>query len=219
MSSDDGPTDAGPPPTDGNDDTTAASFLSRRLFLAGLGGIGVGTAIGVSYGFLGTDEEDGRAIEPEEPNEDGEATLAEFHYILENSGEENARLDVTEFRYFPDDDVIYVTYRTRASDDGDDPPQRQHVREVGQMVRMFTEYVTQNGKEGSVVHAHIENPHGPSEQPDGYLVRREWVRQFADGELSGSDIVNQVLASAYTDEAIENASENETSPPGDSTAN
>ena len=204
MTEDDGSTESEPPSADGNDDESESSFLSRRMFLAGLGGIGVGTVLGVGYGFLGNTE-DGRAIEPTEPNEDGEATLAEFHYILENSGEESSRLDVTQFRYFPDDDVIYVTYQTAATTDGDVPPQRQHVREVGQMVRMFTEYVTQNGEKGAVVHAHIENPHEPSEQPDGYLVRREWVEQFDAGELSGSEIINQVLASAYTDEALENA--------------
>ena len=205
MTENDDSTESESPSADENGDEYESSFLSRRMFLAGLGGIGVGTIIGVSYGFF-ANTEDGRAIEPTEPNDDGEATLAEFHYILEHSGEESARLDVTSFRYFPDDDVIYVTYQTDATTDGDVPPQRQHVREVGQMVRMFTEYVTQNGEKGTVVHAHIENPHDPSEQPDGYLVRREWAEQFAAGDLSGSEIINQVLASAYTDEAVENAS-------------
>lgn len=218
MTEDDGPTESEPPSADETGDESKSSFLSRRMFLAGIGGIGVGTVIGVGYGFLGN-REDGRAIEPTEPNEDGEATLAEFHYILENSGEASSRLDVTAFRYFSDDDVIYVSYQTAATTDGDVPPQRQHVQEVGQMVRMFTEYVTQNGKKGNVVHAHIENPNDPSEQPDGYLVRREWIQQFAAGDLSGSEIINQVLASAYTDEALENATDDASSPPGGSTSN
>lgn len=207
MTEDEDSMEADSPPPEAAGEPVDTSIFSRRKFLAGLGGIGVGTAIGVGYGYY-SNSEAGREIHPSEPDEDGEATLAELHYILVNSGEANARLDVTEFRYFPDNDVIYISYQTRASNDSDVPPQRQHVREVGQVVRMFTEYVTQSGEKGTIVHAHIKNPHEASEQPDGYLVRREWVQQFATGELTGSEIINQVLASAYTDEALENATEN-----------
>lgn len=207
MSEDDGsaatdPTESGPGESD-----SGSLDISRRTMVVGAAGIGLGSVLGISYTVLG-DSERGqtRTVEPQEPDDDGEATLGELHYILENSGAENGRLDVTEFRYYGDDETIKVSYRTRADEVEDVPPQRQHVREVGQATRMFAEYVAQNGGDGDVVHAHIENPSEPAEQPDGYLVRREWVEKFNSGEWDGNETLNTVLGSGYTDEALENAS-------------
>ncbi|ALG82235.1 hypothetical protein [Halanaeroarchaeum sulfurireducens] len=142
--------EAGPESSDGSSESEESHLISRRKILAGIGGIGVGSAIGVGYAILGNEME-GRAIEPEQPNDDGEATLGEFHYILENAGAENARLDVTEFRYFSEEDVIHVSYETLASEGGDVSPRRQHLREVGQVIAMFSEYVAQGGDRGKVV--------------------------------------------------------------------
>ncbi|MFW6003559.1 MAG: hypothetical protein ACOCPT_03970 [Halanaeroarchaeum sp.] len=209
MTEDDGPADEASPVGDPPADSGGGLPVSRRQLIAGIAGIGVGSVIGVGYALTG-DSGAGQEIEPVEPDDDGEATLAEFHYILEESGPEEGRLDVTRFRYLEEDDVIAIDYRTGADEVDDVPPQRQHVREVSQVIRMFSEYVAQNGDRGRMVHAHIENPSEPAEQPDGYLVRREWVQQYNDGDLSGSDTVNKVLASGYNDEALEDAIENTT---------
>ncbi|MUV59278.1 hypothetical protein [Halobacterium sp. CBA1126] len=205
MSEDDGSTPSDPPTDDAGADDGGVLDVSRRTMVVGAAGIGLGSVLGVGYTVLGDDEPGGtRTVEPEEPNDDGTATLAEFHYILENSGTEAARLDVTEFRYSPDADAVEISYRTRAGEVEDVPPQRQHVREVGQMARMYAEYVAQDGDEADVVHAHIENPHDPAEQPDGYLVRRDWVQKYNSGEWDGTKLLNTVFASGYTDEALEN---------------
>ncbi|WP_259517253.1 hypothetical protein [Halanaeroarchaeum sp. HSR-CO] len=209
MTEDDGPVDGASQSADPSADSGGGLPVSRRTLIAGIAGIGVGTAVGVGYGLMG-DSADGREIAPTEPNDDGEATLAEFHYILEESGPEEGRLDVTRFRFFDEEDVIAVNYRTRAKEVEDVPPQRQHVREVGQMIRMFSEYVAQNGERGSVVHARIDNPSEAAKQPDGYLVQREWIRQYNAEEFSGAEIVNKVLASGYFDEALEDAMDNGT---------
>jgi len=83
------------------------------------------------------------------------------------------------------------------------------------MTRMFAEYVSQNGEKADIVHAHIENPSEPANQPDGYLVRREWIKKFNSNEWGGNRVINKVLGSSYTDEALENASSgnSETSSP------
>jgi hypothetical protein len=202
------------PSNDGNRRDDSTFSVSRRTLVVGAAGIGLGSVLGVGYTVLG-DSTPGQAIDPQEPNDDGTATLGELHYILENSGEENSRLDITEFRYYSDDETIELSYRTRAPEVEDVPPQRQHVREVGQMTRMFAEYVSQNGEKADIVHAHIENPSEPANQPDGYLVRREWIKKFNSNEWGGNRVINKVLGSSYTDEALENASSgnSETSSP------
>jgi len=205
MSEDDGESSSDGPPTGSESDDSGSLGISRRSMVVGAAGIGLGTVLGVGYTVLGDSTPD-RSIEPAEPDDDGEASLGELHYILENSGPEHSQLDVTEFRYYGDDETIKVSYRTRADDVEDVPPQRQHVREVGQMTRMFSEYVAQNGEKGAVVHAHIENPSEPANQPDGYLVRREWAEKFNSGEWDANKTLNTVLGSGYTDEALENSS-------------
>jgi hypothetical protein len=212
MSERDGPTTSDSGESESEDDSVGnlgadGIGVSRRTMVVGAAGIGLGSIFGVGYTVLG-DSTPGRSVEPTEPDDDDEATLSEFHYILENSGAENARLAVTEFRYYGSDDTVEISYRTRAPEVEDVPPQRQHVREVGQMTRMYAEYVAQNGDEADVVHAHIENPSEPANQPDGYLVRREWIEKFNSGEWSGNRTLNKVLGSGYTDEALENASTN-----------
>lgn len=205
MSEDDGSTPSDPSESDPGGDDGGSLGISRRTIVVGAAGIGLGSVLGVSYALLGdSDSNQTRTIEPEQPDDDGTATLAELHYILENSGTENARLDVTEFVYFPDDATVKISYRSRTGEVEDVPPQRQHVREVGQMVRMYAEYVAQNGDKADVVHAHIVNPSEPAEQPDGYLVRREWVQKFNSGEWDGNKTLNTVLGSGYTDEALAN---------------
>lgn len=205
MSEDDGSTSSDTPGSDSGGDDAGSLGISRRTMIVGAAGIGLGSILGVSYAVLGGSESDQtQTVEPEEPDEDGTATLGELHYILENSGTENARLDVTEFVYSSDDATVRVSYQTRADEVEDVPPQRQHVREVGQMVRMYAEYVAQDGDEADVIHAHIENPSEPAEQPDGYLVRREWVEKYNSGEWSGNETLNTVFGSSYTDEALAN---------------
>lgn len=202
MSEDDS-ADTAPAGSGDGDDSVLG--VSRRTVVVGAAGIGLGSVLGVGYAVLGgSDEPQNRSIEPKQPNDDGKASLAELHYILENSGAENARLDVTEFVYQPDEDAVRVSYRTRADDVEDVPPQRQHIREVGQMVRMYAEYVSQGGEKADVVHAHIQNPSEPAEQPDGYLVRREWVEKYNSGEWDGNETLNTVFGSSYTDEALAN---------------
>ena len=165
--------------------------------------MGVGSAIGVGYALLGN-EVKGRAIEPEEPNDDGEASLGEFHHILENAGAENGRLDVTEFRYFSEEDVIHVSYESQASEEGDNSFRRQHLREVGQVIAMFSEYVAQGGDQGKVVQTQIEQAGEITDLPDGYFVWREWVRKYEAGEWNDSRIINRVLESEYTDNVTTN---------------
>jgi len=214
MSEDDGAGSGEQTENDPQSDDSGLLGVSRRTVVVGAAGIGLGSVLGVGYAVLG-DSTPGRAVEPQEPDDDGEATLGELHYILENSGTENARLDVTEFRYYGDDETIEISYRTRADEVEDVPPQRQHVREVGQMVRMFATYVSQNGEKGDVISAHIENPSEPANQPDGYLVRREWVEKYNSGEWDGNETLNTVFGSSYTDEALENetAGSSTTAPP------
>ena len=207
MSEDDGEAAGESPGGDAAGGDDGSFGISRRTAVVGAAGIGLGSVLGVGYTVLGaTNDSEPQTIQPQEPNDDGEASLGELHYILENSGPEHAQLDVSEFLYFGGDDSIKVTYRTRAPDVEDVPPQRQHVREVGQMTNMFAEYVSQNGDDGRVVHGRIENPSEPANQPDGYLVRREWVEKFNSGEWDANRTLNKVLGSGYTDEALENAS-------------
>ncbi|GAA0274476.1 hypothetical protein [Halobacterium noricense] len=214
MSEDDGSTPSDPPESAPEGDDAGPLGISRRTMVVGAAGIGLGSVLGVSYAVLGGSNPDQtRTVEPAEPDDDGTATLGELHYILENSGAESGRLNVTEFVYFPDDSAVRVSYRTRAGEVEDVPPQRQHVREVGQMVRMYAEYVAQGGDEADVVHAHIENPSEPAEQPDGYLVRREWVEKYNSGEWDGNETLNTVFGSGYTDEALANeTADNSTTP-------
>lgn len=205
MSEDDGSTPSDPPDSDSVGDDSGRLNVSRRTLVAGAAGIGLGSVLGIGYAVLGgSDPEQTRSIEPEKPDDDGTATLGELHYILENSGAENARLDVTEFVYFPDDATVRVSYRSRTGEVEDVPPQRQHVREVGQMVRMYAEYVAQGGEKADVIHAHIVNPSEPANQPDGYLVRREWVEKYNSGKWDGNRTLNKVLGASYTDEAPAN---------------
>ncbi|MCG1002951.1 MULTISPECIES: hypothetical protein [Halobacterium] len=205
MSEDDDSTPSDPPESAPEGDDEGPLGISRRTVVVGAAGIGLGSVLGVGYAVLGgSNGNQSRAIEPEQPDEDGTASLGELHYILENSGTEGARLDVTEFVYYSDDDTVRISYRTRAGEVEDVPPQRQHVREVGQMVRMYAEYVAQGGDKADVIHAHIENPSEPAEQPDGYLVRREWVEKYNSGEWDGNKTLNTVFGSSYTDEALAN---------------
>jgi hypothetical protein len=172
--------------------------VSRRTLLGGAAGIGIGSILGVGYAVL-SDSTPGRTIEPVEPNDDGEATVGELHYILENSGPEHSQLDVTQVRYFGDDNTIKVSYRTGVRTVEEVQPQRQHVREVGQIVRMYATYVSQNGEKGAIVQAHIENPSEAANQPDGYVVRREWVQKFNSDEWSANRTLNKVLGTGYQD--------------------
>jgi hypothetical protein len=203
---------------DRSGDADTAFGVSRRKVVAGAAGISLGSVLGVGYAVLNSSSP-GRSVKAQEPNDDGEASLGELRYILENNGPEHSRLDISRFQYFSDDDNIEITYQTRAGSVDDVPPQRQHVREVGQMARMFAEYVSQNGEDGEVVHAHIENPSEPANQPDGYLVRRGWIKKFNSGKWSPNRTINKVLGSGYTDEALENASESNSTTSSPTTSN
>jgi hypothetical protein len=183
--------------TDGGGSGDDDDFLgvSRRTVVAAGAGIGLGAVLGGGYAVLGSSSP-GRSIEPTEPDDDGEASLAELHYILENSGPEDARLDVTEFRYHGDDgdDLIAVTYDSRAASSED--VAEQHLREVEQAMFMYSEYVRQDGnnsedEQGSVLVATISDP-APS-QADGYEIHREWVRRYNSGQWSGSRTLSAIL--------------------------
>jgi len=182
--------------TDGGGSDDDFFGVSRRTLVAAGAGIGLGAVLGGGYAVLGSSSP-GRSIEPTEPDDDGEASLAELHYILENSGPEDARLDVTEFRYHGDDgdDLIAVTYDSRAA--SSENVTEQHLREVEQVMFMFSEYVRQDGnnsgdeEQGSVLVATIADP-APS-QADGYEIHREWVRRYNSGEWSGSRTLSAIL--------------------------
>lgn len=195
------PEDADPDnaPTESGDDGGLVGVSRRKLLAAGAG-IAVGVGGGIGYSVL-TRSKPGTAISPSEPNDDGEASLGELHYLLENQGDASVNLDVTDFRYFSDEDEIEVTYTTRAGSVEDVPPQRQHVREVGHLTRMYAIYVEQDGVEGEAkgkrVHAQINEVVERVEQPDGYYVKREWVEKFNNGEWSANRMINTVLGAAY----------------------
>lgn len=183
--------------------------ISRRHIVGGVAGIAVGGVVGTGYALLGDDGGGGQSISATEPDDDGEASLAELHYILENSGPENARVNVTGFRYYEGDDVIEITYESSA--DSSDDVSQQHLRELEQVMFMFAEYVRQDGnngdEQGSVLRATISNP-APS-QAEGYEIRREWVRKYNADEWSGSRTLSVIVETEYGgDESSGNASEN-----------
>lgn len=195
--------------TDGDDSTDDYFGVSRRTVVAAGAGIGLGAVLGGGYAVLGSSSP-GRSIEPTEPDDDGEASLAELHYILENSGPEDARLDVTSFRYHGDDDLIAVTYDSRAASSED--VSEQHLREVEQAMFMYSEYVRQDGtgsedEQGSVLVATIADP-APS-QADGYEIHREWVRRYNGDQWSGSRTLSAILGTERGED--DGSTENESS--------
>lgn len=126
------------------------------------------------------------SVTPEEPNDDGTATLGEIRYLLaENDVEEYERLDVTEMRR--DGDVVRLTYASEATD------VNEFVDEVGTITRLYAVYV---GNGGTTDRIEVTVEPNYDDQAEGFHVTSDWARSYDDGSMSGDEIVNRVLGTA-----------------------
>lgn len=125
-------------------------------------------------------------ITPEEPNDDGTATLGEITYLLEeNDVEEFERLDVTSMTR--DGDVVQLTYASNASHTG------EFVDELSTIAALYAIYVDNGGDTDRIVVTVEPNFDGQAER---FHVTTEWARQYNDDALTGTELVNKILGTA-----------------------
>lgn len=129
--------------TDG--EGTDGASLTRRHVVVGAAGAAVGGAAGVAIFsdglFSGSDG--GTTVEKEEPNDDGEATLGELRWLLEEDPRTEYTVDVTSFKY--QGEVIDVRYESSAREQSGSDRWRWHLNELGHVIRSFATYVASDG--------------------------------------------------------------------------
>jgi len=129
--------------TDG--EGTDGASVTRRHVVVGAAGAVVGGAGGVAIFSDGLFSDSGgtSSIEKQEPNDDGEASLGELHWLLEENPQTEYTVDVTSFQY--EGDVIDVRYESRAKAQSGSDRWRWHLNELGHVIRSFATYVASDG--------------------------------------------------------------------------
>lgn len=123
-------------------------------------------------------------VTPEEPNDDGTATLGEFYALLEDSGVERyERLDVTAMER--EGDVVRLSYASGATHEA------EFVDELGTIAALYGVYVGNGGTTDRLVVTVEPNFEGQAER---FRVETDWARRFDEGSLSGRELANEVLA-------------------------
>lgn len=125
-------------------------------------------------------------IEPEEPNDDGSASLGEVRYLLEsNDVDEYEQLSVSSM--VRDGDEIQVTYASDAAHAA------EFANEIGTIAAVYGIYVDRGGDTDRIV-VDVETSY--ENQPEQFHVTTDWVRQYNAGNMSARELVNEVLSAA-----------------------
>ncbi|MFT4957238.1 MAG: hypothetical protein ACI9PP_000329 [Halobacteriales archaeon] len=129
--------------TDG--EGTDRASLTRRQVVVGGAGAALGGAAGVAIFSDGlfSNSDGTTTIEKEEPNDDGEASLGELYWLLEEHPQTEYSIDVTNFQY--EGDVIEVRYESKAIDQSGSDRWRWHLNELGHVIKSFGTYVAGDG--------------------------------------------------------------------------
>jgi hypothetical protein len=149
--------------------------VSRRKMLVGGLGVFVGAGVGATATFAMSDPNQIRA---QEPNSDGEGTLGELRWILE----EKHGLSVTGM--MREADTVRVAYESDASSRGESR------REIGAVISAYG-LIVANGGPTEQLAADIERSF--TEQATSYQVQATWVKQWRSGDLSDSGIAQRVF--------------------------
>lgn len=72
-----------------------------------------------------------------EPNDDGEASLGELWWLLEDDPRTEYTIDVTSFEY--EGDVVDVRYESNAASQSGSERWRWHLNEMGHVIRSFAQ--------------------------------------------------------------------------------
>lgn len=129
----------------GEDDGTERRTVTRRNVVVGGAGAVVGGVAGVatfSGGILGKSTGP-RSVSKRAPDDDGEATLGELRWLLENHPESEYTIDVTAFEF--DDGVIDVRYESGAKTKSGTDRWKCHLNELGHVIDSFATYVASDG--------------------------------------------------------------------------
>lgn len=149
--------------------------VSRRKLLVGGVGLVVGAGAGATATFATSGSDQVRA---QQPNSDGEGTLGELRWILE----EKHALSVTSM--VRDEDAVRVTYESGASS------RSASRREIGAVISAYG-LVVANGGPTRRLAATIDRSF--AEQATSYHVQASWVEQWRSGDMSDSGVAQRVF--------------------------
>ncbi|WP_267639494.1 hypothetical protein [Haloarchaeobius amylolyticus] len=148
------------------DDT---SITRRRLLAGGAAAAAFGLA-----GCLGGDSQ----VEPERPNDDGEGSLGELRWILE----EQYSMQVTSMTF--GDGRVDLTYQSQATSRGESR------EEIGAVISAYGLIVAHDGP-SEVLRATIEDRF--AEQATSYQIQASWVKRWRNGDMSDSLVAQRVF--------------------------
>jgi len=129
----------------GEGDGTERRTVTRRNVVVGGAGAVVGGVAGVamfSGGILGKST-GSRSVSKQAPDDDGEATLGELRWLLEDHPDSEYTVDVTAFEF--DDGVIDVRYKSGAKSKSGTDRWKWHLNELGHVIDSFATYVASDG--------------------------------------------------------------------------
>lgn len=149
--------------------------VSRRKMLVGGLGVFVGAGAGATATFAMSGS---NRIRAREPNSDGEGTLGELRWILE----EKHGLSVTSM--MREGDTVRIAYESDASSRGESR------REIGAVISAYG-LIVANGGPTEQLAADIERSF--TEQATSYHVQATWVKQWRSGDLSDSGVAQRVF--------------------------
>ncbi|WP_256300192.1 hypothetical protein [Haloarchaeobius salinus] len=144
------------------------SITTRRSVLAG----GAAALAGLA-GCLG-----GNQVQKSEPNQDGEGTLGELRWILE----ETHGMTVTSMTF--DDEVVDLEYESSAGD------RAESREEIGQVISSYG-LIIDSGGPSSRLEASIAERF--PEQAQEYHVEASWVAQWRAGDMTDAVVAQRVF--------------------------
>jgi hypothetical protein len=130
---------------DEDDEATDRASLTRRHVVVGAAGAAIGGVGGVAIFSDGLFADNGgaRSVEIQEPDDDGEATLGELRWLLEEDPRTEYTIDVTSFKF--QGEVIEVRYESNAKSQSGADRWRWHLNEMGRVIQSFAQYVAADG--------------------------------------------------------------------------
>jgi len=149
--------------------------VSRRKLMVGGLGVFVGAGAGATATFATSGSNQIRA---RKPNSDGEGTLGELRWILE----EKHALSVTSM--VREADTVRVAYESDASSRGESR------REIGAVISAYG-LIVANGGPTEQLSAEIERSF--ADQATSYHVQATWVKRWRSGDLSDSGVAQRVF--------------------------
>ncbi|WP_257300069.1 hypothetical protein [Haloarchaeobius sp. FL176] len=144
------------------------SITTRRSVLAG----GAAALAGLA-GCLG-----GNQVQKSEPDQDGEGTLGELRWILE----ETHGMSVTSMTY--SDEVVDLEYESQASDSAESRD------EIGQVISSYGLIIESDGPSARLEASIADRFESQAEE---YHVEATWVEQWRAGEMSDALVAQRVF--------------------------